>query len=166
MLATSPSQAITIDDTHFPLVEVSIRDGHRDQDFAWLMRRFERLFAQQLRYSLLIDASTLTQSLSPTGRKIVTDWQLANLHGTARWNVGTSVVISSGLVRGALTAMNWFVQQPVPMHYPATISAAVDWCVERLEAESIAIPKSVRKRQVSYLNEPVLKPVMRMRSSG
>jgi hypothetical protein len=162
MLATSASQAISIDDGLFPLVEVSIRDGHRDQDFSWLMRRFERLFAQQLRYALLIDASTLSQSLSPTGRRIVTDWQRANLHQTARWNVGTSVVISSGLIRGALTAMNWFVQQPVPMNYPSSVAEAIDWCVERLETESIAIPKLVRKRQVSYVGQ---KPV-RLRSSG
>lgn len=162
MLATSPSQAITIDDSLFPLVEVSVRDGHRDQDFQWLLRRFERLFAQQLRYALIIDAVSLTQSLSPTGRKLVTDWQLANLHNTARWNVGTSVVISSGLIRGALTAMNWFVHQPVPMHYPATVASAVDWCVERLASEGVAVPRSVRKRQVSYLSEPV----RRLRSSG
>ena len=151
MLATSPGEAISIDDTLFPLVEVSFRDGHRDEDFSWLLRRFERLFAQQLRYALLIDATSLTQSMSPTSRKIVTDWQLANLSHTARWNVGTSVAITSGLIRGALTAMNWFVQQPVPMHYPPTVAAGVDWCVGRLESESVAVPRAVRTRQVSYL---------------
>jgi hypothetical protein len=162
MLATSPSQALTLDDSLFPLVEVSICDGHRDQDFVWMLRRFERLFALQRRYALLIDCVGLTQSLSPTGRKIVTDWQIVNLHQTARWNVGTSVVISSGLIRGALTAMNWFVQQPVPMLYPSSVPAALDWCVERLDAEQLAIPNGVRTRQMSYLSEPPRK----LRSNG
>src|SRR5688500_1898156 len=133
MRMASPTKAITIDDTDFPLVEVSFVDGHEDRDWLWLLRRFERLFAQRLRYALLIDAGAVNHSPSAQARKQITDWQNAHMESTARWSVGSSVYISSGLIRGALTAMNWFAKQPVPMDYPASLADGLDWCVMRLD---------------------------------
>lgn len=154
MPSTSPNGAITVDDSHFPLVEVVARDGHRDADWAWLLQRYERLFAQRLRYAHLVDARFMTKPMEPTARKLITQWMAENIKNTALWNVGTSVVMSSGIIRGALTALTWFVHQPVPMQYPATYSEALDWCVARLDAEGIVVPQAIRKRQLMLLSDP------------
>jgi hypothetical protein len=151
MRLVSPSKAIIMSDTSFPLVEVWLLDGHEDRDWSWFLQRFERLFAQKLRYALILDTSALTHTPSAQSRKHITDWQNANMHNTARWNVGTSVYISSGLIRGALTAMNWFAKQPVPMNYPASMAEGLDFCVSKLDENSIPVPSAVRQRQVSLL---------------
>ena len=153
MRFASPSKAIAMEDTLFPLVEVWFYDGHEDQDWAWLLARFERLFAQKLRYALVIDTSALTHTPSAQARKLITDWQNANMHNTARWNVGTSVFISSGLIRGALTAMNWFAKQPVPMNYPTSMAEGLDFCVQKLDEASVPVPSAIRQRQLALLCE-------------
>ena len=153
MRLASPSTALVMEDTCFPLVEVWFYDGHEDRDWSWLLHRFERLFAQQLRYAILIDTSPLTHTPSAQSRKLITDWQNANLHNTARWNVGTSVYMSSGLSRGALTAMNWFAKQPVPMNYPASMAEGLDFCVSKLDESSIPVPSTIRQRQLSLLGD-------------
>jgi hypothetical protein len=164
----SPTKAIVIDDTHFPLVEVWFHDGHEDQDWTWLLKRFERLFAQKLRYALIIDASPLSHTPSANARKEITDWQNRHMSDTARWNVGTSVYISSGLIRGALTAMNWFAKQPVPMHYPSSMTEGLDWCVALLDESSIVVPSAIRQRQMAMLTQSTIttKVTPRLRNSG
>jgi hypothetical protein len=152
-----------LDDTHFPLVEVQVLDGHRDGDWDWLLRRFERLFERRQRYALFIDATCVNHVLSPAARRMVTDWELCNLRNTAKWNVGTSVVICSGLIRGALTAMNWFAQQPVPMHYPGKLHEGLAWCVSKLEGEYIPVPPPIRARLANDLLEA---SNARLRNSG
>jgi hypothetical protein len=154
MLATSPSQAMTLDDTRFPLVEVVVRDGHRDADWRWLLGRFDRLFAQKLRYVLLVDARTMEKPMQPLARAEITEWMKQNHTNTELWSCGASVVMASGLIRGALTALTWFAPQKVPMNYPATYSEALDWCVTRLEESSLPVPMSIRKQQVSLLSNP------------
>jgi hypothetical protein len=154
MLATSPSQAMTLDDTRFPLVEVVVRDGHRDADWRWLLRSFDRLFAQKLRYALLVDARATTKPMQPLARAEITEWMKQNFTNTELWNVGTSVVMASGLIRGALTALTWFAPQTVPMNYPASYAESLDWCVMRLEENALVVPMSIRKQQVQLLSSP------------
>jgi hypothetical protein len=154
MLASSPSQAMTFDDTRFPLVEVVVRDGHRDSDWRWLLGRFDRLFAQKLRYVLLVDARSMTKPMQPLARAEISEWMTHNHTNTELWSVGASVVITSGLIRGALTALTWFAPQKVPMNYPATYAESLDWCVTRLEESALVVPGPVRTQQVSLLSEP------------
>ena len=169
MRTTSPNGAISVDESQFPLVEVIARDGHKDADWSWLLQRYDRLFAQQLRYAHLVDARSMTKPMDPTARKIITDWMASNINNTARWNVGTSVVMSSGLIRGALTALTWFVHQPVPMHYPASYEESLDWCVARLDGEGLIVPQAIRRRQVMLMSDlppPMSEAPRALRSSG
>jgi hypothetical protein len=154
MLVTSPSQAMSFDDTRFPLVEVVIRDGHRDADWRWLLGRFDRLFAQRLRYVLLVDARGTSKPMQPLARVEITEWMKHNLTNTELWSVGASVVMASGLIRGALTALTWFAPQKVPMNYPASYAESLDWCVLRLEESAMVVPAAVRTQQVLLLSDP------------
>lgn len=151
MTTSSPTGAIKFDRTCFPLVEVRFQDGHEDRDWAWMLEQFEALFRGKQRYALLLDSSPLTHTPSALARKQIIAWQKAHTESTARWCVGASVVIASGLIRGALTAMNWFAPQPVPMSYPPTLRAGCDWCVAHLEQSEIAVPFRLRQRQVALL---------------
>jgi hypothetical protein len=156
MRTASPNKAITFDDTDFPLLEVSFGDGHADRDWEWMLHGYEERYAQRKRYALLVNAGSLSHTPSASARKLITDWQILHMENTARWCIGTSVYMSSGMIRGALTAMNWFVKQPGPMNYPASMAEGLDWCVERLDACSLLVPSTIRKRQVAMLSESSL----------
>jgi hypothetical protein len=150
----SPNGGFVLDDRAFPLVEVTQFDGHDESDWIWVLAQYERLFAQQERYVLLVDASGLTQTVPPKTRKIVGDWIRANLSRCITWNVGASVLMQSGLIRGAFTALMWLARPPVPLEFPATYAAGLAWCIARLERESIYVPLSLRKRQLESVHAP------------
>jgi hypothetical protein len=134
-----------------PLIEVVQHDGHDQSDWLWVLGQYEQLFAQRQRYALLVDASRLTQSIEPKTRRIVTDWIDRHQADSLKWNVGTSVVMHSGLIRGAFTAMMWFTRPAVPLEFPATYAEALDWSVARLDDASLTVPFALRRRQVQLL---------------
>src|SRR5687768_13210395 len=101
MRVVSPHGVLALDDNYFPLVDVHLEDGHVDEDWAWLLGQFEKLFSRQKRYALLFDATLVCRPPTPGARKMITDWQVQHMKSTARWNVGSACVISSGLIRGA-----------------------------------------------------------------
>jgi hypothetical protein len=151
MQKLSPSQAITFEDASFPLVEVCFRDGHTNADWAWMLQQFEELFAGQRRYTLLLDSSRLSHAPSAQARRDIADWQNAHAANTARWCLGASIYISSSMIRGALTAMNWLAPQVVPFDYPSSLADGLDQCVTRLDEAFLVVPTALRRRQVAML---------------
>ena len=60
--------------------------------------------------------------------------------------VGIVMVVTSPVVRGALTAIAWFVREPVAVTYVDSLSAAYKWAFEHCDAAGIAIPDHVRQQ--------------------
>jgi hypothetical protein len=59
-------------------------------------------------------------------------------------------VVSSAVVRGTMTAMNWFFRPPNRQVAVATFDEGVASCIEALRVESVALPPALE----TALREP------------
>jgi hypothetical protein len=142
--AVSSPESVSWDEVTWPVVRITLRDG-KDERFLWLLQRFESLFLRQQRYVLLIDTMALSTIPSGGTRHAVGKWQSAHTDETRKWCVGSAILISSRLVRGALTAMNWVHEPVVPHHYPATRREALDWCIGAVDEAGLELTARARK---------------------
>ena len=108
-----------------------------------LDRQVGELFARKERYALIIDALHVAGVPSAKDRKHLTDWLTRPelLARQRRWNVGSSTILSSPLARGALQAVYWVWTPPAPQHAARDLDDAWRWCLEKLRAERIALPR-------------------------
>ena len=103
----------------------------------------ERLFARGERYALIV-CSPIKSEMGAKERKLITDWSnKPHVREKSRaLCVASSTVVRNPLHRGALTAILWLWKPAAPHEASPTPEAAVDWCLERLEAASMPLPRS------------------------
>lgn len=108
-----------------------------------LDHQVSELFARNQRYALIVEASRVSGVPSAKDRKHLTDWlrRPEHLARQRRWNVGSSTIITNALVRGALQAIYWVWSAPAPQHAARDLDEAWRWCIEKLNAEKIPLPR-------------------------
>lgn len=79
-----------------------------------------------------------------TQRRIASDWMKKNVDRFMGVSLGAAFVISSPLVRGALTAVFWLQPLKVPHDMFGHLDDAVRWAIGRLDAENLPVPERVR----------------------
>jgi hypothetical protein len=128
---------------HFPLVLCLGADVWDDQAVSDLAAGSERLFARGERYTLIV-CSPIKSEMGARARKLITDWSnKPHVREKSRaLCVGSATVVRNPLHRGALTAILWLWKPPAPHEPVATPEAAVDWCLERMQAEGVSLPRS------------------------
>jgi hypothetical protein len=142
--AAPAPKGVTWDEATWPVLRIGLLDGN-DERFMWLLQQFEGLFKRQQRYVLFIDTTALSTIPAGSVRHSITKWQNEHKAETKQWCPGSAILISSRLVRGALTAMNW-VQEPVIQHcYPATRREGLDWCIATVDAAGMSLSASARE---------------------
>lgn len=129
-----------------PLVVQTHYPGFAEPDLMMLMKRFEALFLGGQRYVLLVHNMPGAPVLSVSQRRLMAHWWKANSDAIRRANIATAVVLESTLFRGTMTALNWLVEPVSPMRACSTFSEGLDYCLERLAAEGIALPDVERVR--------------------
>lgn len=140
----------------FPLVICLGPDVWTDESVSELAAGSERLFARGERYAL-ITCSPEKSEMGARARKLVTDWSnKPHVREKSRaLCVASSTVVRNPLQRGALTAIFWLWKPAAPHEAVATSEAAFDWCVERLDAAGIALPRSrevVRRLALEHMS--------------
>jgi len=120
------------------VVQIAFRDG-KEERFTWLLRQFEGLFARGQRYVVFMDTTALSTIPSAATRHTIGNWQNAHKEQTKKLCVGTAILISSRLVRGALTAMNWVHEPVIKQYYPNTRREALDWCITTVGEAGLTI---------------------------
>jgi hypothetical protein len=135
---------------------VTLCDGWGPGDLIWMFEQFERLFQHPDRYALIVDTLSATNPPSALERKLLTDWDNANVANTERHNVGAAIVVGSSLIRNSLTALSWIVRRKNPVVYVSTMAQAADWCVERLR--DAGIPLSIEARGYLFTRVSDSKP--------
>jgi hypothetical protein len=142
--SASRPEGVTWDESAWPLVRISLRDG-KDERYVWLLQQFETLFARRERYVLMIDSTALSTIPSAPTRHTIGKWQKEHEEDTRKSCVGSAIVISSRLVRGALTAMEWVQRPVIKHHYPATRREALDWCIATVEEAGLTFSATARE---------------------
>src|SRR6185312_5257775 len=78
-------------------------------------------------------------------RARVAEWARSVSGVVALYSLGHAVIVSSALVRGALTAIGWVHRSPAPERYVATAREAWDYCLGNLRVAGLAVPAHVAK---------------------
>ncbi len=122
---------ITVDTSGAPLLRVTFAGTLDDDAFNAYLAEYRAFLGRGMRYAIVIDAST-SGVPSPAQRRLLADSIRDDRPRLRAQCVGGAFVISSTLVRGALTAVLWL--QPLPFEYVLVkdVDAAERWCRERL----------------------------------
>lgn len=142
--AAPPPQGVTWNESAWPVVQITFTDAGGDEHFIWVLRQFERLFARRERYLFLLDATKATKIPSAGARHTIGQWQNDHQADSKRWCAGGVILVSSALVRGAVTAMSWVHKPPVKQHFPATRREGVEWCIKTAEEAGLTVSAAAR----------------------
>lgn len=118
---------------YWPLVIVELREGLDDAGVDRVIETMEAAYARKETFIVIVDASAMSRPPNTTQRRRLAAYGAANEHRSRRYAEGTAYAITSGLVRGALTAMQWIFRPPTASINLASRHEAVDWCVGTLE---------------------------------
>lgn len=99
---------------------------------------------QQGRKTVVVIDASVGMRPTPTQRKMQADWITEHKDLLAASCLGIAFVIPSPLVRGALTAIFWVAQMPIPHTVHGTLSAAIEWAGKQLAAVDVELPAPLR----------------------
>ncbi len=132
---------LVFDDFSFPFVQVTLAAGETTlADIEYLFRRYDAVFARKERHVLIVDSTRLTVIPSAQVRQRIKEFEDRTRQLAALKNHGSAIVMSSAIVRGAMTALRWISPAPAPNAYFATVSEAAAWCVRILHKADVAVP--------------------------
>jgi serine/threonine protein kinase len=98
---------------------------------------------------------TRMKELAPAGqRKYAAEWTRRTISLQKAASLGGANVTPSSLLRGLITAINWFGHPPMPSIFVATRKEAYLEAVKALEAANIRLPPDLRRRLMgTFLGE-------------
>jgi hypothetical protein len=144
-------------DEYFPLL-VGMSPRHMDEaSVQSLIDGFEEYFRRGERYAFIAHTTGFDVP-GARERKRLAEWsnspEVRKL--SSKLCVGSAVVVPNTLTRGALTAILWLWNPPLPLTSVATLELGCEWCFDRLDATGLVLPASrfeVRKGLVRRVHE-------------
>jgi hypothetical protein len=147
-------EGVTWNESAWPVVQIAFTDAKNDDHFIWVLTQFERLFARRDRYLFLIDAIKAARIPSAGARHTIGKWQNDHRADSKMWCAGGVILVSSALVRGAVTAMSWVHKPPVKQYFPPTRREGVDWCIKTAEEAGLTVSAAARELLQSAPGSP------------
>jgi hypothetical protein len=128
---------IHVDDTRHPLVVVRFVGDIADHELTSYLAEMEsRVLARRQTSATVMDA-TLVRSVTARQRRMQAEWMEKHEEALARVSVGSAFVITSAMVRGALTAILWLKPMPTPHVVVSTVAEAEAWCRAKLRERGV-----------------------------
>ena len=131
---------IEFDVSLWPLVLVSMPATLQVDDIVYLQESYEHVFAAPTRHALVVDTTTLVSIPDATLRRRMKEFEDSRRPIIRERNIGSAIVLSNSLVRGAFTALRWISPQPAPNKAFSNVRDAARWCVEGIEADGQELP--------------------------
>lgn len=131
---------IEFDVSMWPLVQVTMPPVIEVADITYLQQSYEHVFAAPTRHALIVDTTTIEQIPDATLRKKMKDFEDGRRPIIRDKNIGSAIVLSNALVRGAYTALRWISPQPAPNKAFSNVRDAARWCIEGIEADGQQVP--------------------------
>jgi hypothetical protein len=101
-----------------------------------LLTEFSSLFAKRQKFALVSDLRNMDMP-SADSRKKLANFRASNEALFRRYVVADSLIITSAVARGYITAINWTKPPPQPQKAFATVDAAFAWAKQRLAEENV-----------------------------
>ncbi|MBN8609814.1 MAG: hypothetical protein J0L92_04490 [Deltaproteobacteria bacterium] len=130
---------------HWPLVVIVVDESLERHELPELERQIDAVYARKERFATLADGSRVARMPDASTRKRLAEWQNETRGSIARYNVLSATVVTSSLVRGAMTAMNWIFQPPNRQITVATFAEALAACLDALRAEGLTLPAGLEQ---------------------
>ena len=124
----------------WPLVQVTMPPEIRLPDIEFLQQSYENVFAAPARHALIVDTTTLEKVPDATLRRRMKEFEDSRRPIIREKNIGSAIVLSNSLVRGAYTALRWISPQPAPNKAFSNLRDAARWCIEGLESDGQEVP--------------------------
>lgn len=124
----------------WPLVHVTMPASIEVADITYLQQSYEHVFAAPTRHALIVDTTTIESIPDATLRKKMKDFEDGRRPVIRDKNIGSAIVLSNALVRGAYTALRWISPQPAPNKAFSNVRDAARWCVTGIEADGQEVP--------------------------
>ena len=124
----------------WPLVHVTMPPVIEVADIAYLQESYEHVFAEPTRHALIVDTTTIEKIPDATLRRKMKEFEDSRRPIIRDKNIGSAIVLSNALVRGAYTALRWISPQPAPNKAFSNVREAARWCVRGIEADGQQVP--------------------------
>ena len=105
------------------------------------------VLARRQRFVSLVDTTRMTAAPTARQRRSLADWQIKTQDVGNRYNLGIAMVVSSALIRGAMTAMNWLFPPKVRTEVMSDWAPAVAHLEQVLTSHHMALPPEAPRRQ-------------------
>jgi hypothetical protein len=139
-----------IDDTHYPIVLTTIDAHATPQDIERFFAAMRRLGDRAIREdSYYVSISVVAATFAPLLRAKIAEEVKKTTDAQLRRSLATFVVVSSPLVRGALTAAKWMAPDSLRTVTPvASWDEALELATSALRARSIPLPPAISRLRV------------------
>ena len=144
---------IEFDLSMWPLVQVTMPAQIRLPDIDYLQQSYESVFAAPTRHALIVDTTTLAKVPDATLRSRMKAFEDSRRPIIREKNIGSAIVLSNSLIRGAYTALRWISPQPAPNKAFSNMRDAARWCIEGIEADGQRVPAA------AYLLAGISQPI-------
>ncbi len=137
--------AVHVETRFWPIVYARLEGEVTEADVASMATAFDRVFARASTFATVADLRHVLGVAGAKERKAIADWLQTIEPQMKAYCVGSSNLMRSSLIRGALTAIYWIFTPPVPQQQPGRPDDATRWCAERLAEAGIDAEATARQ---------------------
>ncbi|MFO0692687.1 MAG: hypothetical protein U0230_03965 [Polyangiales bacterium] len=127
---------------HWPLLITIMPATFGPPDVDRYIAEIDALYKRRERFASFVDTTGLASLPGANERKRLAEWQNETIDLIGRYNVVTTTVVASPLMRGALTAMNWLFRPPNEQVAVASASEGFAICIDRMRKNGLPITPS------------------------
>jgi hypothetical protein len=140
-MAPPSERVLQVDTSRFPIVVMTVSGRVTPADLQHMMDRYDALLAEGERYFNVVIQEAGADGFDAVQRKQIADWQRSREARVKEVNVGSAIVLTSALMRGALTALEWLAPPPTPQRSFSTREEAMEWARASLRQAGIEPPR-------------------------
>ena len=133
---------LTFDVSMWPLALIRMPAFTTTADIEYMQECYDRIFDAPSKHALLVDTTTIVSVPDAHLRRRVKEFEDSKRSIIREKNIGSAIVLSNPLVRGAYTALRWISPQPAPNKAFSNVRDAARWCVEGIQADGQNAPEA------------------------
>jgi hypothetical protein len=139
-----------IDDTHYPIVLTTSDPGATPEDIERFFAKMRALGDRAIREdSYYVAIAVVSVAFAPLLRAKIAEEVKKTSQVQLKRSIGTFAVVSSPVVRGALTAAKWMAPESLRTVTPvATWEEAMDLAISALRAKGVPLPATIGRLRV------------------
>jgi hypothetical protein len=136
-----------------PLIVMTVHDNLSIDDINGLFASWQEILARKQRFAAIADVRAAHGMPSAKERAHIADWTKRIEPMSIQYSLGTANVVSSSLVRGAMTAIDWLHKPKVPQMHFSNMVEACAWCIDRLREGGLTPSPGITAYQAGLLHE-------------